>query len=360
MSEKIKKELIEILNSISADYIEPYIIYSRKIMKLIVQEIIDILNECGNVKCLYSVKANLNDHVISYLSEFVDGFDVASWEEYTHVSGYNKIVSASGYAFTHGQIQEIVKSHQFDFISINQLQNVCKTMDCRDIAIRINGYISKLEDNKKRRSRFGCLYETDCQCIKNICKVYNLRLTRLHIHLGQKDNNNINNIIEELKRWCKSFDSISQINIGGGWDYLYDMGLFSENVKKIAQLFRDKQIYIEPGSLLVRKSGILVSRVADYCINLQKQGNVMLDVSAFNLSSWYVPKIIANIHRGEIIPFSEYNVCGNTCFESDIFQVKQKRKIGAHDIVCLYPVGAYFNSTYRKLHNIAFPKEILI
>lgn len=51
---------------------------------------------------------------------------------------------------------------------------------------------------------------------------------------------------------------------------------------------------------------------------------------------------------------------GNTCYEDDIFIGLKGEKIGLGDLAFLYPVGAYYYTTKRSLHDICFPKEKVI
>ena len=85
MNEKIKRELIKIVN-IETDYYDgAYLVYSKNIIRIIIKSIYKVIRKYGNVKCLYSIKANLNNEIISFIAESIDGFDVASWNEYQKV-----------------------------------------------------------------------------------------------------------------------------------------------------------------------------------------------------------------------------------------------------------------------------------
>lgn len=359
MNDEIKKEIIEMINSLKENYNEPVILYSSQIIGDIMEKVHHAVDKCISMKCLYSIKANLNHEVISVLTPLIDGFDVASWREYEIIKSMGKSIFASGYAYTDEQIIELVNNEKFDFISVTQLKNVSEKIKNKNIGIRISGQISKLEHTEQKTSRFGCVLD-DIKDIKNICEENNLSLERIHIHLGEKNLDVLESCVNEIRNWCNAFNSIVQINIGGGWDYLYDNGEFERALRRFSNSFPNKIVIIEPGSLLVRKSGMLVARVIDYKINENNEGSVVLNVSSFNLSSWYIPRLIAIKRKGKAIPFSNYNIYGNTCFENDIFQVNQKMTIGMDDTLFFYPVGAYYNSTNRKLHNLSFPKEILI
>ena len=209
-------------------------------------------------------------------------------------------------------------------------------------------------------SRFGFVYEIDSKELEQICIKNNIIVKRIHVHSGEKNIRNLMYCVTEVKKWLADFSTIEEVNFGGGWDYIIDMNQFEDVINKIANEFSDKLVFIEPGSLIVRKAGILVSRVIDYSVSPSNDGTVVLDSSSFNLSSWFKPKVVAIKRKGLPIPLIKYDLCGNTCYEEDIFQKNQSKPIGIGDIIYLYPTGAYYNSTYRKLHDLDFPKEILI
>ena len=360
MNDEIRNDILEVINSAAGVCHEPTIIYSSKIIRRIVKKVNDELNKHSNMNCLYSVKANFNKEIISTLAPLVKGFDVASWKEYELVRDFEKAIFASGFAFTNEQIVELVNRENFDFVSLNQLKLVSDKINNQDIGIRISGTISELESMRVEESRFGFCYPDDVEILKNICEENNICLKRLHIHLGEKNEKCLNDCINEVSKWCDCFKDICQINVGGGWDYLSDVNALQNAIERLSSICRDKCIFIEPGSLLVRKAGILVSHVIDYKIKENNEGYIVVDTSAFNLSSWYTPRLIAVKGGGEKIPFKKYNIYGNTCFENDVFQINQKLSVGIGDDLFFYPVGAYYVSTCRKLHNLDFPKEILI
>lgn len=361
MNTKIKAELIKILNMEMNCYDGAYIIYSKNIIEIIIKNIYKTLSSYRNIKCLYSIKANLNSEIISFVSEFIDGFDVASWKEYQKVKNYtNKIMSISGYAFTKAQIENIATNNNFDFVSINQFKSVYQQISGKKIGIRVSCQISGMERTNETNSRFGFVYEVDIKELKQICMKNNIIMKRIHVHSGQKSIENLMDCVTEVRRWLDEFPTIEEINLGGGWDYIFDINQFKEVINKIAIEFSDKLVFIEPGSLLVRKAGILVSQVIDYKVKSFNEGVVILDSSSFNLSSWFKPKVIAIRRKGLPIPLIKYDLCGNTCYEEDIFQKDQSNPIGIGDIIYLYPTGAYYNSTYRRLHDLDFPVEILI
>ncbi|MDE6566892.1 MAG: hypothetical protein K2K70_04050, partial [Lachnospiraceae bacterium] len=318
----------------------------------------------NEVKCGYSIKANINENVIDYISGFIDGFDVASYSEYKKIKKYNSekyVINASGYSFTNRQICEVISDgSNFDFMSVNQIESILYLTKLKNIGIRINCNLSELEQRGDYNSRFGVDYNCDAEKLINLCDIYHLNLKRIHLHTGEKNERNIKDCITETRKWIMKFPSIQYVNFGGGWDYLVDKGLFDYIIERISKEFNSKTIFIEPGSLLVRKAGILMSQVIDYKTSEYGINNVVLDTSAFNLSSWFRPKLIANVGNGKRLALKKYNLNGNTCFEDDIFQTDLSFQIGLLDTVFLYPVGAYYNSTCRSLHGQQFPKEIMI
>lgn len=127
----------------------------------------------------------------------------------------------------------------------------------------------------------------------------------------------------------------------------------TEAFKLIKDNFPKHTIILEPGSLLVRTAGILVSTVLDVSAT-----GILIDSSQFNLSSRFKPQIIGSTSQHDNLIYSQIN--GVTCYENDTFGKYEGKQLEQGDTVLFYPVGAYYLTTSRRLHNLSFPEQFLI
>lgn len=358
MQNLVKSELNKIIIR-EEEYSGPQIYYSRRLIKYVLDE---IRNHAGDTLVLYSVKANTNKRIIEYMSGYVDGVEIASWDEYVKVKNIlNKIhcIEANGLAFSKEQIKKLIQENVlFDFLSITQIKSVINSLKGKEIGIRINISQSNYGGGN-RPSRFGICFINEADVLKRLCEKNNISIVRVHLHTGEKNEQEIIKICMELKKWISFFPSVKSINLGGGWDYLYFNHKIGTTLLQIKSMYPGKKISIEPGSLLVRNAGFLMAQVIDYK-NIRNRAELVLDASAFNLSSWYKAKVIGQVVKNDKNALKECDIYGNTCYEDDFFVKGIKSNLKNGDIAYLYPVGAYFRTTARCLHDIGFPKEVII
>lgn len=361
----IKEYIDNFLQNYSEKYTNATIYYLKDVIVETVSAINNNLKEYPNVHLLYSIKANYNFEILELLSEYVYGFDVASYQEVDKVEKYLDYVdyiSASGYGFTIIELVDTIsKGIHVDFMSISQIETVVEKLigEYSGIGIRINIPRSKIGNHRNRKSRFGIEFEEGHK-LQELCFYNKLVLERIHLHGGLKTMEDIIIIGDEIEKWINLFETIKYVNLGGGWDYLFQTQSIEEALRYITTRFPKIQFYIEPGSLLVRNAGILVSRVIDYQYGDKNFGFAVLDCSDFNLSSWYKSQVIAVLSQSNCALEKEVEIVGNTCYEDDWFQIKCNKKIGIGDLIFLYPVGAYYLTTHRRLHDLKFPIEKLV
>lgn len=314
-------------------------------------------------KIFYSIKANNFIPLIEYVSSRVDGLDVAARSEYNILTNkttlQEPLISATGYAYSSMEISNIISDgNSFDFSTFSQIDDVFSTQKFKNlkIGIRINTIQSSLEEQGEEdsTSRFGFQIK-DIDKIKKLQDKYKFIIDTLHIHGGQKSLSSLQKDIHVIKKWLLSDcgKNIHKLNFGGSWDYLADNNQMESAFNLIANNFSQYSLIIEPGSLLVRTSGILVSTVLD-----SETNGVLVDASQFNLSSWFKPKIIGSTSNSKNIVSCRIN--GITCYENDTFGNYTGKQLTIGDKMLFYPVGAYYVTTRRNLHNLSFPEQFLV
>lgn len=316
------------------------------------------------VKLMYSVKANDNSSILEFISksDLIYGFEVASIMEYQKVEKYSSNeIGFTGPAFTVNEIQDIYKKgYIYDFDNIYQLLDVESSLKNKDIGIRINMDLSNLESKEKnKKSRFGFKIEDiQTNLFKQFLEKRSFRIKRIHIHNGEKDKEVIKKMVDIISS-ILAMDigkNIEEINLGGGWNYLYEKNMLEESLKNFDS-FKNLKIIIEPGRLIVNDSGYLVTQVINKQI-IDATQHIVLNVSAYNLLSWFPTFPIANtsLNKEKILTC----LWGNTCYEEDFFLKNHwMNNLNISDKVIFYPFGAYFKNNSKTLHLLPFPKEVV-
>lgn len=342
---------------------QPKVYYSRRIIERNIAELRNQLGETRKFKLYYSIKANMNTDVLAFMSGLVDGFDVASTQEYLVGKSFmpSNQLSSTGYAVNNDAITNMTHlGTVYDFSSIGQLRVWLEEFNIRELdkAVRIGIRVrTNLLSAEGKNSRFGF----DMEDLNELCTLVednNLIISQLHIHGGLKTLLTVKGDIEILLNWMKQpvMKFVSQINYGGSWDDLFYKNLLSQALSLIDVSFPNVTKIIEPGSLLVRNAGLMSGNVIDE----QLKNNISIvtvNLSKFNASSWFSPNLIASSSNQEKI-LTRIN--GMTCYERDYFNETETARLSVGDRVYFYPVGAYYFTTHRSLHDLPFPEEIVV
>ncbi len=311
------------------------IVYNLRLLKRITKYYLKMA-EKNNIQILYSVKANMNSPILQTIEKAgIDGFDCASIYEYYQAkkSGMKRIYLV-GDGFIKSDLEKIdFDFAQFDCSTVNQI-NVLKEMHPNiKVGVRLKGnsfFGITIDDLKKN------------EYLKDI--------VRLHFHADTTAQ--INMLLTKISKLLRNRTQIEKINLGGGILALKVLKRKDKEVldllNRIKELFPNATVIIEPGQLLSSSIGFLISKVID--IN---DGNIILNNSAFNLSSWYVPKLMT-----PHLPKGSSNIIGNTNWGGDIFTDNvDTTPVAIGDRMIFGLVGAYYTTTQRSLHGYSFPNE---
>ncbi|PEM67392.1 hypothetical protein CN613_18885 [Bacillus pseudomycoides] len=359
---KIPIEFFDFFNTIDT----PAIVYNDKLLQHTINMIKEDTKNIPNLEICFSLKANRNNDITSYIANQGLGADIASLEEFNIAKNkkFKSIYATSPY-FGIEEVKQLYENDiTFDFNSISQLKSCIKIVENKDIGLRIKIPLQKTAPEiYGNNSRFGVLGNESA--LIQLIKKHNLNVKQIHIHIGEKDYNSTKEIIKHIKYLLKHFDiyqNVLIINLGGGYTQLYlketELTQFWNLIKEFSIYLNKKQptkIIIEPGMLISFLSGCLFTsvRASDYQINDTK--NVTLDCSAFNLFSWFKPKLI---YTSSNLDKKIHNIHGNTCYEHDTFSEKiTTNELNVEDKIVFNPVGSYVSSMKRTLHGLPFPTE---
>ena len=330
----------------------PLLIYNIDILE---KHLKTLNNEFNFISLFYSMKANRNKSLLSILLKYVKGVDVSSIDEYYLAKeiGFSEI-SVTIPWIAYEMINKIyLENNVYNFNSENQLYEWIdfRNKKIKKISLRIK--LSNLKEKKYvvygTKSRFGI--KINNKLLKYL-KNKNIEVFRLHIHFGEKDILNLKIMFHNLDNLIKKIGTISELNIGGGFNNLYytQKNYFINLLKLFSKKYPHIRIIIEPGCLIIQKCGFLLTEIKEV-----KDNFILLNSSCFNLFEWITPQIINPKNVLNLTNYS-YNIYGISCFEEDVFQKNFKSsKLNIGDKLIIGPTGAYFESFYKNLNNIPFP-----
>ena len=342
-----------------------------------------------NLIVRYAIKANPHKCLLQIIDKQGLHFDASSEYEVERclLAGIKpeKIQLTSQqmpYTYWHRIINDNVF---FNASSLAQLEEFGKRKEGGELSIRINpgkgsGH-SKKTNVAGVYSSFGIWYE-NINKIKEITKKYNLKITKIHTHIGSGIDEKIWQEVAEMTcQWVKEFKYIHTVNLGGGFQVdrykqaqgfnLDKIGKTIDNilVKLSKKMKRKLTLEIEPGTLIVAKSGTLICRIDDI-INDKRQ-NEDINIIKLNTGMDIIcrPTLYNSSHP--IITFSKssqqkkYMIVGHCCESSDVFLPETYKsqkdenffllpECNINDLILIEGVGAYCSSMSLKDYN-SFP-----
>lgn len=233
----------------------------------------------------------------------------------------------------------VERGMEFNACSLRQLELYGQRFPGREVSLRVNpgegtGFINRLTSGGPKSS-FGiwCEYLGEAQAL---LKKYDLRLKRLHHHIGSgHDPEKWLRIASTTLGYAKQLGPVSVINLGGGFrvkgtmtepDINYD-----EIGTRLRQLFVDyaretgvePRLEIEPGTFLVANCGSLVATALDV-IETGAGGYSFIKLDA-GLTEVIRPGFYGSLHPLVSVPAEgelrtsarEYLVTGHTCIAGD-------------------------------------------
>ena len=171
------------------------------------------------------------------------------------------------------------RSKEANLCSLNQIHKFGAWGKGGSVGLRFNPGMGSGGTNRTNvggpASSFG-IWKDDLQKAKSLCKEYNLKVERIHTHIGSGSDPEVWQKVAGMSLdLVRSFESVTTLNLGGGYkvarmedEKATDLQEIGTPVKKLFEEFaketgRELKLEIEPGTFLLAHACSLVTTVQD-------------------------------------------------------------------------------------------------
>ncbi|MFJ9680539.1 type III PLP-dependent enzyme [Streptomyces sp. NPDC101194] len=237
------------------------------------------------VELLYAAKANSDPRILQVLAGHVDGFEVASGGELSHVRG---LISSAPIAFggpgkTQAELVQaldagverlhIESEHELLLVSAllgdrltDVLLRVNLPMDLGQVALAMGGHPSPFGMDPERLDR----------CLELIASHPGIRLLGVHLHLASGLRAEAQSaLVDKILTWAEDWAhergiDLAEVNVGGGMDVdyahphkVFDWSAFGAGLRRILARHPHLTLRLEPGRSVTAYCGWYVTQVLD-------------------------------------------------------------------------------------------------
>ncbi len=292
--------------------------------------------------------------------------------------------------------------------SVSQLQRIGEASPAgTKVGIRINpgvgsgGFSKSTTQFSKTNvggpsSSFGIWYELmNDGTVTDIAQKYGLEVERIHTHIGSGSDPVVwQQVATKSLSFCRMFDTVHTLNLGGGYKVGRNPGEPSTNLQEIGapvtkafEQFaadnngRQLRLEIEPGTYLVAMAGALITTVQDKVITTGPSGHTFLKLDA-GMTDVLRPSLYGAVHPMTVLPQSglasdvgtaqeSVVVVGHCCESGDLMtpspgapeELSERllRTADIGDLLIMDGSGAYCSGMSAKNYN-SFPEapEVLV
>lgn len=280
-------------------------------------------------RLLFALKAHAGADVLRVMRGRVDGFSASSLFEAQFarsVLGEEGSVHITTPGFRPDEIERLDKL--CDYVSLNSLPQLARfkpLLSTARVGLRVNPGLSFVKDARydpcRANSKLGIPLRPLAR-VSDSDPGFLSGVSGIHIH-SNCDSTRFDPLLKTVRQVAKQLDGllhrVSWVNLGGG--YLFsekaDTGPLCEAVELLIERY-GVEVFIEPGSALVREAGYLVSAVVDLVTHSRKKLAV-LDTTVNHMPEVYEYQYQPDVdgHRGKA-KYS-YHLVGSTCLAGDVF-----------------------------------------
>lgn len=340
-----------------------FIIDERRILDL-VGPVQGVVSAAGG-RLLYAMKAQANADVLRALQEQVSGFAASSLFE-AELARSTLGDAGSVHITTPGfRADELPRLNELcDYVALNslsQLDRFAPAFTDASVGLRVNPELSFVKDSRydpcRARSKLGVPLRQLARTVETDFDYLNA-VDGIHFH-SNCESESLEPLLKTVRRVSKRLDRLLQrvswVNLGGG--YLFSHGK-AEPLREAVDLLTERygvEVFIEPGSALVRGAGYLVSTVIDLATN-RGETLAYLDTTVNHLPEvyeyQYEPDVVGHLDKGKY----QYRLVGCTCLAGDMFgsyAFDSPLEIGSR--VVFTDVGAYTSVKAHMFNGINLP-----
>ncbi|WP_223576968.1 pyridoxal-dependent decarboxylase, exosortase A system-associated [Kangiella taiwanensis] len=372
----------------------PCYVYDKAVIKANVERLRHFFPD---ISLHYAIKANPFSPLVCYVSDLVDGLDVASGKELAIALATSTDTNNLSFAGPGKSLQELTMALAsgitINVESATELQRIADLSSSLDleakVALRLNPDFELKSSGMKMgggSQQFGIDVE-QLNDVMDILQHQKLELRGLHIFTGSQNlrpesiisaHNNIFALVERLIEQYQL--KLTHLNIGGGFGIPYftgdselDLEPIANNLKKLRQdysnTFEQCEIILELGRYLVGNAGIYLCEVTDTKISRGKRflvtnGGLHHHLAASGNFGQVIRKNypLAVVNKMDANELESVDVVGPLCTPLDILGGNVElppAEIG--DIIGVYQSGAYgFSASPRDFLSHPHPVQLLL
>lgn len=316
----------------------PVFVYSEKILKEQAAEALNFTAPYG-LTVRYAMKANPNRAIVRVFTDMGIKIDASSGFEAERaiIAGVNPAdISITAQEVPKNLANLVKKGVWFNACSLHQLETFGKLFAGQEVGVRINPGLGSGHSNRTNvggpASSFGIWHEQVDQ-IKDIASKYNLKISRIHTHIGSGSDPDVWLRVAEMSiAQTEHFPDVHTLDLGGGfkvarmWDEKStDLSAISRVVSQELLEFYKKtgrklHLEIEPGTFLVANAGSLITSVIDIVSTGEagyefiKIDSGMTEIMRPGLYGAQHPLIVVN----DNLKAKQYVVVGHCCESGDL------------------------------------------
>jgi len=372
----------------------PCYVYDKSVIKGNVER---LRHYFPDISLHYAMKANPYAPLVCYLSELVDGLDVASGQELAvalATSTENHNLSFAGPGKSIAEIDMALAAEiTINVESVTELQRIIEASERNDckayIALRLNPDFELKSSGMKMGGgpqQFGIDVE-QLNDVFELTQHSNLVFQGLHIFTGSQNLraesiiSAHNNIFDLVSRLIKQYGlTLDHLNIGGGFGIPYfpgdtelELEPIADNLNQLRQKFSAEfnqcEIILELGRYLVGNAGLYLSQITDKKVSRGKtylitNGGLHHHLAASGNFGQVIRKNypLAVATKMQSNQQEAVDVVGPLCTPLDILGNNIQLPVAdIGDIIAVYQSGAYgFTASPRDFLSHPQPIELLL
>ena len=366
----------------------PVFVYDEKTLRAQASTALSFPNLYG-LRVRFAMKASPNAAILQLFASMGLYFDASSGFEVKRAvkAGIQpRAISLSSQELP-GDFEELIKMGiDFNACSLRQLESFGKLFPGGECGVRFNPGKGSGGTGKTNvggpTSSFGIWHERKDQ-VKEIAKKYNLKIVRIHTHIGSGSDPDVWQKVSGLSLALVSeFPDVTTLNLGGGYKVGRMSYETSTDLLKVGAPVRDAfkdfakttgrelKLEIEPGTFLVANSGALLCQIQDI-VSTGSDGHTFLKLDS-GMTEVLRPSlygaqhpIVVHKQNPSTDSTANYVVVGHCCESGDLFSCKpgdpegiSERKLSKAaigDLVSIEGSGAYCSGMSTKNYN-SFPE----